>query len=154
MKKILNTIFLATFLFAAACSDGYDDTRIKKDLDDVGQILDELEQAVDGLRTQMDALTQLINSSFVSLISTDAEGNYVITYIDRGGESRTLTLATQKEVVTRRSSASPRMRTACGTGARPPTTARPTNGYSWTARRFPQAVRSPKWASTPRASGR
>ena len=96
MKKILNTIFLATFLFAAACSDGYDDTRIKKDLDDVGQILDELEQAVDGLRTQMDALTQLINSSFVSLISTDAEGNYVITYIDRGGESRTLTLATQK----------------------------------------------------------
>ena len=41
MKKILNTIFLATFLFAAACSDGYDDTRIKKDLDDVGQILDE-----------------------------------------------------------------------------------------------------------------
>ena len=51
MKKILNTIFLATFLFAAACSDGYDDTRIKKDLDDVGQILDELEQAVDGLRT-------------------------------------------------------------------------------------------------------
>ena len=28
-----------------------DDTRIKKDLDDVGQILDELEQAVDGLRT-------------------------------------------------------------------------------------------------------
>ena len=45
MKKILNTIFLATFLFAAACSDGYDDTRIKKDLDDVGQILDELEQA-------------------------------------------------------------------------------------------------------------
>ena len=42
MKKILNTIFLATFLFAAACSDGYDDTRIKKDLDDVGQILDEL----------------------------------------------------------------------------------------------------------------
>ena len=41
MKKILNTIFLATFLFAAACSDGYDDTRIKKDLDD-GQILDEL----------------------------------------------------------------------------------------------------------------
>ena len=49
MKKILNTIFLATFLFAAACSDGYDDTRIKKDLDDVGQILDELEQAVDCL---------------------------------------------------------------------------------------------------------
>ena len=43
MKKILNTIFLATFLFAAACSDGYDDTRIKKDLDDVGQILDELD---------------------------------------------------------------------------------------------------------------
>lgn len=36
----------------------------------------------------------------MSLISTDAEGNYVITYIDRGGESRTLTLATQKEVVT------------------------------------------------------
>lgn len=117
MKRILNTIFLATFLFAAACSDGYDDTRIKKDLDDVGQILDELEQAVDGLRNADGrGLTQLINSSFVSLISTDAEGNYVITYIDRGGESRTLTLATQKEVVTLPiGRASPRTRTACGT---------------------------------------
>ena len=154
MKKILNTIFLATFLFAAACSDGYDDTRIKKDLDDVGQILDELEQAVDGLRTQMDALTQLINSSFVSLISTDAEGNYVITYIDRGGESRTLTLATQKEVVTLPIVGIAKDEDGVCTGARPPTTARPTNGYSWMARRFPQAVRNPKWALTPRASGR
>ena len=66
----------------------------------MGQILDELEQAVDGLRTQMDALTQLINSSFVSLISTDAEGNIRHHLHRPRRESRTLTLATQKEVVT------------------------------------------------------
>ncbi|WP_295940751.1 PL29 family lyase N-terminal domain-containing protein [uncultured Alistipes sp.] len=99
MKKILNTIFLATLLFAAGCSE-YDDSRIKKDLDDVEQRLEELEEILDGMRSQMNALTALINSSFVSLISTDAAGNYVITYIDRGGESHTITLATQKEVVT------------------------------------------------------
>ena len=59
MKKILNTIFLATFLFAAACSDGYDDTRIKKDLDDVGQILDELEQVIDLLELAPRVLVEL-----------------------------------------------------------------------------------------------
>ncbi len=100
MKKILNTLFLSALVLLTGCGDGYDDTRIKQDLDDVDGRITELETTLEGLVSQMTALTQLMNSSFVSLISTNAAGNYVITYIDDQGASHTITLATEKDVVT------------------------------------------------------
>lgn len=99
MRKIWNMLLL-TVLVAAGCGDGYDDTRIRQDLDEIGSRLDALEQSVAELQQQMDALTRLMNSSFVSFISTDAEGRTVITYMDHGGESHSITVATQEDVVT------------------------------------------------------
>ena len=99
MKKIFNTIVLSMFLFAGAC-DSYDDTRIKQDLDNVDGRITKLEGTLNGLLTQMDALTQLADSSFISLISTNAAGDYVVTYYDSAGDSHTITLVTQKDVVT------------------------------------------------------
>lgn len=99
MKKIANTLLCLLLLVAVGC-DTYDDTRVKEDLDVVGKRIEALEKAAEGLQGQLNALSQLIGSSFVSLISTDADGNYVITYMDHGGERHTLTVATQREVVT------------------------------------------------------
>ena len=93
-------MLLLTALAATGCGDGYDDTRIKQDLDEIGSRIEALEQSIAGLQSQFDALTQLINSSFVSFISTDAEGRTVITYMDHGGESHSITVATQEDVVT------------------------------------------------------
>lgn len=99
MRKIWNMLLVAT-LVAAGCSDKYDDTRIRQDLDEIGSRIDALEQSVAGLQSQLDALNSLMNSSFVSFISTDAEGHTVITYVDHGGDSHTITVATQEDVVT------------------------------------------------------
>ncbi len=99
MKKYINILVLVAMLFAGSCSK-YDDTRIRQDLDDVGSIVDELEQAAGKLDTQMSALTQLMQSTFVTMISTDADGNYVITYMKEDGTTGSITVATQKEVVT------------------------------------------------------
>ena len=93
-------MLLLTALAATGCGDGYDDTRIKQDLDEIGSRIEALEQSVAELQSQFDALTQLINSLFVSFISTDAEGRTVITYMDHGGESHSITVATQEDVVT------------------------------------------------------
>ena len=48
----------------------------------------------------MNSLSALINSSFISYLKQDDEGNYVISYRDHGGETKTVTLATQDDVVT------------------------------------------------------
>lgn len=92
-------MFLAAMLIAGGCSE-YDDTRIREDLDKIDGRLDALEKSVEELNNQMDAVTELFNSSFVSLISTDASGNYVITYVDEKGKSHSITVATQDDVVT------------------------------------------------------
>lgn len=99
MKKILNTLFLAVLLGGSGC-DEYDDSRILQDLDEVGSRIEALEKAVEDLNTQLGTLSQLVGSSFISLISTDASGNYVVTYVDDESEHHTITLATEKEVVT------------------------------------------------------
>ena len=73
MKKYISILF-AVLLFAGSCAK-YDDTRIKQDLDDVGEILDELEQKAEDLASQMNAVNDLLKSKFITLISTDADGN-------------------------------------------------------------------------------
>ncbi len=52
------------------------------------------------LNEEMNSLSALINSSFISYLKQDDEGNYVISYRDHGGETKTVTLATQDDVVT------------------------------------------------------
>lgn len=98
MKKYISILF-AVLLFAGSCAK-YDDTRIKQDLDDVGGILDELEQKAEDLASQMNAVNDLLKSKFITLISTDADGNYVITYMNDDGTTSTVTVATQDDVVT------------------------------------------------------
>ena len=99
MKRYLNMLLLAIMLFAGGCSR-YDDTRILQDLDDVGSIVDEIEKSVGTLESQVSAVTALLRSEFVTLISTDADGNYVISYIDDNGKVSTITLATEQNIIT------------------------------------------------------
>ena len=58
------------------------------------------EKRVERLNEEMNSLSALINSSFISYLKQDDEGNYVISYRDHGGETKTVTLATQDDVVT------------------------------------------------------
>lgn len=48
----------------------------------------------------MNSLTALVNSSFISYLKQDDKGNYVVCYRNHGGETKTVTLATQNDVVT------------------------------------------------------
>ncbi|MCS2523850.1 DUF4988 domain-containing protein [Bacteroides ovatus] len=41
----------------------------------------------------------MLGSSFITLISQDADGNYIISYSDGGGETHTVTIATQGDVI-------------------------------------------------------
>ncbi|MCD8034067.1 MAG: PL29 family lyase N-terminal domain-containing protein [Alistipes sp.] len=100
MRKLLNIILLtAGFVLLWGC-DEYDDEQLRKNIDAIEQELTAAEKRVAELNDEMTSLTALINSSFISYLKQDDKGNYVVCYRDRGGETKTITLATQDDVVT------------------------------------------------------
>ena len=100
MRKLLNIILLtAGFVLLWGC-DEYDDGQLRKNIDAIEQELTAAEKRVAELNDEMNSLTALINSSFISYLKQDDKGNYVVCYRDRGGETKTITLATQDDVVT------------------------------------------------------
>ena len=100
MRKLLNIILLtASFALLWGC-DEYDDGQLRKNIDAIEQELTAAEKRVAELNDEMNSLTALVNSSFISYLNQDDKGNYVVCYRDHGGETKTVTLATQKDVVT------------------------------------------------------
>lgn len=104
MKHIYKSALKAISAIAAAClavqSCGYDDGEVSDEIGKVETELSGAEAAVDALESQIGALNTLINSSFISYIGTDEAGNYVISYMNGGGDVKTLVLALGSDIVT------------------------------------------------------
>ena len=93
MRKFSNIISLAAcFVLLWGC-DEYDDGELRQNIDAIEQELTETEKRVERLNEEMNSLSALINSSFISYLKQDDEGNYVISYRDHGGETKTVTHA-------------------------------------------------------------
>ena len=81
------------FLTAAAIvSCGYDSSEIEGSITDLEQRIAELEQKADNLESQLKAVSDFTSGNFISRVGTDEKGNYVITYQDKNGEKKTVTL--------------------------------------------------------------
>ena len=89
---------LAGFFLLSSC--GYDDTLVREEIGKVEAELSEYEQKMADLESQLSSLTALINSSFISYLGTDEAGNYVISYMDKGGDVKTVVVAVDSDVVT------------------------------------------------------
>ena len=90
MKKLSHIIsFVSGLSLLFSCS--YDDSLLREEIGKVDAELSGYEQTMTDLEDQMSSLTELINSTFVSYIGTDEEGNQVISYMEDGGEVKTLT---------------------------------------------------------------
>ena len=99
MKKLAYIMaVLAGFFLLGSC--GYDDTLVREEIGKVEAELSEYEQKMAALESQLSSLTALINSSFISYLGTDEAGNYVISYMDKGGEVKTVVVAVDADVVT------------------------------------------------------
>ena len=99
MKKLSYIMaVLAGFLLLGSC--GYDDTLVSEEIEKVEAELSGYEQKMADLESQLSSLTALINSSFVSYLGTDEAGNYVISYMEKGGDVKTVTVAVDSDVVT------------------------------------------------------
>ena len=97
MKKFIGISLFISACFLGSCSS-YNDERIWQDLNDIEQTIGDYESLTRTLNEQMTSLSEVLGSSFITLISQDADGNYVISYSNSGGETHTVTIATQDEV--------------------------------------------------------
>ncbi len=98
MKKFISiSLSIYICLFWGSCSS-YNDERIWQDINNIEQTIEDYESLTRTLTEQMLSLSEVLNSSFITLISQDADGNYVISYSEDGGETHTVTLATQDKI--------------------------------------------------------
>lgn len=82
------------FLTAAALfSCSYDSSEIESGITDLENRVTALEQKADNLGLQLKAVSDFVSGNFISRLGTDEKGNYVITYQDKNGEKKTVTLA-------------------------------------------------------------
>lgn len=82
------------FLTAAALfSCSYDSSEIESGITDLEKRVTALEQKADNLGSQLKAVSDFVSGNFISRLGTDDKGNYVITYQDKNGEKKTVTLA-------------------------------------------------------------
>ena len=85
MKKFISISLFISACFLGSCSS-YDDERIWQDLNEIEKTIGDYEAQAETLTKQMTSLSKVIGSSFITLISQDADGNHVISYSDGGGE--------------------------------------------------------------------
>lgn len=92
MRKIpaIISIFLAA---ATLFSCSYDSSEIENGITDLENRVAALEQKADYLESQLKAVSEFVSGNFISRVGTDEKGNFVITYQDRNGEKKTVTLA-------------------------------------------------------------
>jgi hypothetical protein len=100
MKKIFQIIGVAFIALALFSCDQYDPERINRDMDEMEALLNSLEGNVKLLNQQMTSCNELLNSKFVSLITIDENGRYVIKYKSNGGELKSIIIATQSDRIT------------------------------------------------------
>lgn len=98
MKRISTIIsfFLAAIVLFSC--NGYDDSKIDKSITNIENSLAALEHKADSLNGVLSSVSGFINSNYISRVGTDKDGNYVITYQDKGGEKKTVTLAKASSV--------------------------------------------------------
>lgn len=90
---------LSAALLLAACGDKYDPTRVLEDLDKVEQRLSDIENGIATLESQMTGISTLLKSQFITLVSTDKNGNTIVSYRGTDGSTGTVSVATADQIV-------------------------------------------------------
>ena len=117
MKKFISISLFISACFLGSCSS-YDDERIWQDLSEIEKTIGDYEAQTETLTAQMASLSKVLGSSFITLISQDADGNYIISYSDGGGETTPLPSPPKEMLSNSQSSQQSKIVTVNSTGHR------------------------------------
>ncbi len=96
MKNIMTILMLA--LAAMVSCQPFDDSELWNDVDNAYNQLTEIGKQVDALNAQVSALSAIVNNGAITGITTDADGNYVLSYKNAANEEKTIIIATKDDV--------------------------------------------------------
>ncbi len=86
MKKLAFWSLALLLTFVTACSDEYDDSELRKSIDDIRERVEALETAVGKLNSEVSAMQTLVDKLnakvYVSKVETNADGSYTIYFTD------------------------------------------------------------------------
>lgn len=83
----------------ASCSDDYDDSAAWKEIDGIYNQLDQLNEKLNGLQMQADALSQIIKGGAITSITEANDGGYVVSYKGADNVERSFTIATSDQMI-------------------------------------------------------
>ncbi len=98
MKKII-TIFMLALTVMVSCQP-YDDSPLWKDVDESYNKLTEIGKQIEALNAQISVLSAIVNEGAITGITTDKDGNYVLSYKDSKNVESTVTIAVKEDVST------------------------------------------------------
>lgn len=99
MKSLYSRIilFFITIIFIYGCNK-YDDSLLRENINKIEQELSDAEGKINTMEEQMNFLTSIINSEFVSYLNITEDGKCILTYI-KGGKKNTVELALESDVI-------------------------------------------------------
>ncbi len=98
MKQII-TIFMLALTVMVSCQP-YDDSPLWKDVDESYNKLTEIGKQIEALNAQVSVLSAIVNDGAITGITTDKDGNYVLSYKDANNVESTVTIAAKEDVST------------------------------------------------------
>ena len=98
MKRLSYIIALFAGLFLL--NSCYNDDLVRTEIEKVNAELSGYESTLANLQSQLNALNELKKSTFVTYLGTNEKGEYVVTYMDKDSEKKTVVLAVDSDVVT------------------------------------------------------
>lgn len=100
MRKTFIAMSAILLVMFTACGNGYDDSSVWKELNNVLNDITAIQSRVDELNSQIEALNKLVGGGAVTSITTNTEGNNILTYKDADNVEHSITLAAASDAVT------------------------------------------------------
>ena len=97
MKRISYIIAAISGLFLLGSC--YDDSQVREEIAKVETELSGYEKTVADVQAQVNNLNSIKSSSFITYLNKNEKGNYVITYMNNGGDTHTVELAVDEDVI-------------------------------------------------------
>lgn len=97
MRKLLFLFFI--MLMFVNCSDDYDDSSAWKDIDQLYNNLDQLNEQIGVLQTQVEALSQIVGGGAITSITESPNGGYIVSYKGSDNIEHNFVIATIDQMV-------------------------------------------------------
>lgn len=99
MKRFIKYSLLVLLALSSIVCCTFDDSSIQSRLDEIKNRIAALQSRIDEANAQVESLGLLTSGNVITSIDKNADGSYVLTYLDAAGEEKTLVAAATDQLI-------------------------------------------------------